>query len=188
MDKNGFIKDAARIMKKVQNKAVNATLATLKETAVRMIEDVGKYWKPQFLGVTGNAYTSVSAGVYYKGRLVFVANSGDYHDEPTRPSLKEGERYNLPEYYDGDEVTDEYKGSHGKGGQWGPTLGPWYMRRQHFAKRKTWMILIAIPVSYAEFNPELVKTLQAMMDALPNEVNYNIVSVQNAPSQSVLPF
>lgn len=189
MDKNGWLKDASRIMKKVQSRAVSATLATLSSTADSMVEKIGTYWKLRDFGVTGNAFTSVSIGVYYKGKLVYIANNGEHRDPPTRSTLRKGEEYNLPEYYDGDEVSGQpYKGENGRGGQYGPTLGPWYMRRQHFAKRKTWVLLIAMPVSYAEYNPGLVATMQAMHDALPSEVDYNIISVQGAPRSQIYRF
>lgn len=177
---------SARIFKMVRQKAYSATLATIEKAAMNVMEKLDSYRK--YHHITGNAWTSTTIGIYYKGRLVSIYNKGDEDEPPTRVTLRKGEVYNLPSYYKGGYNGGEkpYKGEYGQGGQWGPTLGPWYMHRQHSAKYKTWNMIVAIPVSYAGYNPKIVATLQAIMDDLPNVVDYNIVRVENAPSQSVL--
>lgn len=185
----GSLQGVARIMKVVQNKAVNAIRATLENTVDRMVADIDHYWRLQYKGVTGNAYTSVTAGVYYKGKLVHIANSGDGKKQPTRKSLTRGRTYNLPEYYDGDAVVGKpFTGTEGYISGNGPTMGKAYMKSNHPAKRKTWVVLIAMPMPYAEYHPGLVHTMQSMLDALPQEIDRNIVYVENAPTQSELPF
>lgn len=185
----GSLQGVARIMKVVQNKSVSAVRATLENTVDRMVSDIDSYWKLKYKGVTGNAYTSVTAGVYYKGKLVHIANSGDGKEKPTRTSLKRGVTYNLPTYYDGDEVVGKpFTGTQGYLTGKGPSMGKAYMRSNHPAKRKTWVVLIAMPMPYAEYNPGLARTMQAMMDALPQEIDRNIVYVENAPTQSEIPF
>lgn len=185
----GTLQGVARIMKVVQSKAVNAIRATLENTVDQMVSDIDNYWRLQYKGVTGNAYTSVTAGVYYKGKLVHIANSGDGKNPPTRISLTHGRTYNLPEYYDGDEVVGKpFTGTVGVVNGKGPAMGRAYMKSSHPAKRKTWVVLIAMPMPYAEYNPGLVHTMQSMLDALPQEIDRNIVYVQNAPTQSELPF
>lgn len=180
------LKDSARIIKLVRQRAYAATLATLEKAAMDVFNRLDSYRK--YKHVTGNAWTSTSIGIYYKGKLVSVFNKGAEDEEPTRVTLRKGERYTLPAYYKGGSVDVPYKGTYGNGGQWGPTLGPWYVHRQHSPKYKTWNMLIAIPVSYAGYNPKIVATLQAIMDDLPNVVDYNVVRVENAPSQSDIPF
>lgn len=185
----GSIEGVARIMKVVKSKAVSAVKATLSNTVDEMVANIDKYWRLKYKGVTGNAYTSVTAGVYYKGKLVHVANSGDGKEKPTRKSLRKRETYNLPTYYDGDEPEDKpFTGTEGYISWNGPKLGKSYVKSNHPAKSKTWAVLIIMPMPYASYHPGLVDTMQAMMDDLPNEIDRNIVYVQNAPSQGKLDF
>lgn len=177
----------ARIFKVVRQKAYAATLATLEKAAEDVLMRLDKYRK--YKHVTGNTWTSTSIGIYYKGKLVSLFNKGAEDEQPTRVTLRKRERYNLPCYYKGAPVgKDPVVGEYGNGKQWGPTLGPWYLHRQHSAKYKTWNMLVVIPVSYAGYNPRIVATLQAIMDDLANVVDYNIVRVENAPSQTEIPF
>lgn len=179
--------DAARIIKKVRFKAFYATLQTMISASEKVIADVADNIK--FRNVTGNAYTSISAGVYYKGQLMHVATIAQHADEPTRKTLRKGERYNLPYFYDeahysdsiGSRKSHRFVGKYGEGGQWGPSLGAWYLKRQHPAKRNTWEIIVTIPVSYAGYVPGVVATSQQMMDNLPNCVHDCIVRVEAAP-------
>lgn len=182
----------ARIFKVVRQKAYAATLATLEKAAEDILMLLDEY--REYKHVTGNTWTSTTVGVFYKGRLVSMFNKGAEDEEPTRVTLRKGEVYDLPEYYKGGEIYVDrngkkrpYIGQYGRGGQWGPTLGPWYVRRQHPPKYKTWNILVAIPVSYAGYNPKIVDTLQGVMDGLPNVVDCNIVRVENAPLQTSIP-
>lgn len=182
-DKSLAIKQSARIIKLVRQKAYAATLATIEKAAQDLLNRLNEYRK--YKHRTGNTWTSTTVGIFYKGKLVSLWNKGADDEPPTRKTLRRGEVYNLPYYYHGDPVgKNPYIGGYGQGGQWGPSLGPWFMRRQHNAKRKTWNVVVAIPVSYAGANQTIIRTLQAMMDDLPNVIDYNIVRVENAPSQT----
>lgn len=178
------IKDSARIFKLVRQRAYAATLATVEKAAADVLMRLDSYRK--YKHVTGNTWTSTTIGIYYKGRLVSVFNKGAEDDAPTRVSLRKREKYNLPAYYKGKSVNKDnpYIGEEGRGGQWGPTLGPWFIHRQHSQKYKTWNMIVAIPVSYAKYNPRIVATIQAVMDDLPNVVDYSKVRVEDAPSQT----
>lgn len=178
------IKDSARIIKLIRQKAYSATLATIEKAAQDVMMRLDSYRK--YYNITGNAWTSTTIGIYYKGKLVSIFNKGAEDEAPTRVTLRKGETYNLPNYYKGGYLGGEkpYKGTFGRGGQWGPSLGPWYMRRQHSQKDKTWNMVVAIPVSYAGYNPRITATLQAIMDDLPNVIDYNVVRVEDAPSQT----
>lgn len=181
--------EARRIFKVVRQKAYSATLATLEKAAVDLLNHFAQERK--FFSITGNALTSFSVGIYYKGRLVSMFNMGQEAEAPTRVTLKKGEVYDKEEYYDGpiteDEETGErviYRGKYGQGGQWGPTLGPWYLRRQHFPKRQTWRMVAVLPVSYAGYNNKITRTMQRLMTELPVIIDYNVVRIENAPSQT----
>lgn len=185
----GTIQSVSRIMKVVRQKSVSAVEATLVSTVDKMISDIDRYWSLKYKGVTGNAYTSVTAGVYYKGKLIHVANSGEGKDKPTRISLRKGQKYNLPSYYDGNSALERpFVGREGYIQGYGPKLGKKYVESNHPAKRDTWAVLIVMPMPYAEYHPGLVRTMQAIKDALPQEINRNIVYVQNAPTQSAIDF
>lgn len=175
--------ESARIFKKVRQTVYAATLATLEKAAEEVCVRMKSFAK--YHNITGNALTSTTVGVFYKGRCVSLFNVGGYNDPPTRKTLRKGEYYDLPQYYGGGDVGDSpYKGTYGEGGQWGPTLGPWAMRRTPSQKRKTWNLVVMVPVSYAEYNPRITGTLQSVMDKLPDIVDYNVVSVEKAPSQT----
>lgn len=168
-----------RIMKAIQQKSVAATTMTMNAAADRAIEEILN--DVDFFSVTGNAYTSISAGVYYKGTLIHVATVARHAKEPLRPSIRAGETWVTKEFYDKSPTPLKkyrYKGKYGRGGQWGPTLGTWWLKRLHPAKRKTWEIVIIIPVSYAKYNPKIVGTMQKMMDALPVQLDSSLVRVE----------
>lgn len=180
---------AARIFSKIKAQADSAVEATLKKSIDEIIKNVDKYWLGKnalaFKGVTGNAYNSVTLGLYRKNKLVYANWNGKHVEKPTMRSLAKGQRYPLPEYYDGDKSRG-YTGQYGHGGQWGPQLGPWAMYSQRYdkgLKDNDWTIVAAIPVEYAGYNPKIVRALQNIMDDMPNAVDYNKVRVENAPQQ-----
>lgn len=176
---------AARIFKKIRNKAFAATLQTMIRGSESLISYIAD--NIQFRNVTGNAYTSISVGVYYKGRLMHIASVGQHEKEPTRRTLAKGERYNSEYFYDEAHYADGSKkrhyfvGKYGQGGQWGPTLGPYYLKRQHPGTKDTWEMIVTIPVSYAGYVPGITRTFQNMMDKLPSCVRESIVRVETAP-------
>lgn len=186
----GGINDSARIFKKVRQRAFAATLQTLEQAASDTMSNLGRFQK--YSDVTGNAYTSTTIGIFYKGKLVGMMNAGETADAPTRATLRKDEYYTLPTFYGGasndNDSSSMYKGKYGKGGQWGPTLGPWAMHRLHPPKSKTWNFVVSIPVSYAGYNPRIVMTMQGIMDGLPDIVDHNVVTVEKAPYQGNLPF
>lgn len=172
-----------QIIPKIKEVASQAVLATLKNAADTLIANIDKYWLGEgalrFLGVTGNAYASVTIGVYQKNKLVYANWNGKHVDRPTMPSLKKGQKYPLPEYYDGD-MSKGYVGEYGSGGQWGQQAGPWAIYSQRYNKGLAgdWNMVVAIPVSYAGYNPKIVHAMQNIMDAIPSAIDKNIVSVQ----------
>lgn len=175
--------DSARIFKLVRQKAYDATLATMEKAAQNALMRMRNHWKAR--NITGNAWTSFSIGVFYKGRLVSEFYMADNAKEPTRVTLRKGERYLLKYFYNGDRVANNvYEGTDGRGGQWGPTLGKWTLHRLHSPKRATWNIVFIIPVSYAEFNPHLIESMNGLMGDLPNIVDYSVVTVNRAPAQT----
>lgn len=188
-DNSTALIDARRIFKVVRQKAYSATLATLEKAAQDMLARFAQERK--FFSITGNALTSFSVGIYYKGSIVSIFNLGATAEQPTRVTLRKGEIYDKEEYYDGPITEDEetgqrviYRGKYGKGGQWGPSIGPWYLRRQHFPKRQTWKMVVVLPVSYAGYNDKITRTMQRIMMEMPQIIDYNIVRIENTPSQS----
>lgn len=189
MSESSPIINSARIFKVIRQKAYSATLATLEKAARDLLKHFAE--EKKFFSITGNAFTSFAVGVYYKGRLVSMFSMAHGAENPTRVTLRKGEVYDKYEYYDGPITEDPetgdlrlYRGEFGKGGQWGPTLGPWYLQRQHFSKQQTWKLVVVLPVSYAGYNSKILRTMQRLMLELPQIVDYNIVRVENAPSQS----
>ncbi len=178
-----ILRDAERIFKTVRQRAVSATLATLEAAAQRILLNLDSY--REYSHVTGNTWTSTTVGIFYKGELKALYNKGAEDEPPTRVTLREGERYNLPEVYEGGE-SHGYVGEEGEGGQWGPTLGPQHIRSQHVSKRNTWSLVVVIPVSYAVYNPRIVATMQNIMDGLPDVLDYSIVTINRAGAQGNL--
>lgn len=184
--------DVRKIFEKIKGQAEAAVQATLEKSIDALIKNIKQYWLGpgalDFLGVTGNAFSSVTAGLYHKNKLVYANWNGKHVKKPTMKSLAEGQMYPLPEYYDGDSaVHRRYKGEYGAGGQWGPQIGPWVIYSQRYMKNlagNDWTVLVAIPVSYAGANEKIAKALQNMMNALPSLVDYNVVRVENAPVQT----
>lgn len=186
---NSPIINSARIFKVIRQKAYSATLATLENAARGLLKHFAE--EKKFFSITGNAFTSFAVGIFYKGRLVSMFSMADDAEAPTRVTLRKNEVYDKDEYYDGPIAVDPetgdlrpYRGTFGSGGQYGPTLGPWYLRRQHFPKRQTWELVVVLPVAYAGYNVKITRTMQRLMLELPQIVDYNVVRVENAPSQS----
>lgn len=66
--------------------------------------------------VTGNITTGWFVGIFVRGELVFTLTSRDYlSSNPTRKTLKQGEKYNLPYYWGGKKVgKTPYEGESGR--------------------------------------------------------------------------
>lgn len=141
----------------------------------------------QFYSVTGNTVTSFSVGLYYKGKRVHASYAADFMENPTRKTLKKGEAYDLPIYYDGGNVTDPsgtkgpFVGSFGHGGQWGPTLGKSRISRAHSRVRDTWNIIAVCPVEYAVYNNKIFETMYNTYEEMPDLFTSQIIyaRVQN---------
>lgn len=107
--------------------------------------------------VTGNLYKSTAIGTYYKGSLQSIHYAPG--PEPTRPTLAEGERYNLDRYYRSsfsfkDSGRRPYKGEYGEGGQNGPATAEDELFYNEHGKGKydsTWQMLLVAGVDYARF-------------------------------------
>lgn len=165
------------IGKRVQSTAYAKTLAIMKDFA----DEVIKAFKSnrEFYNITGNAYTSFTVGVFYKGSLVHIASVSDDEDEPTRATLREGEAYNLLEYYDGGAAEPPYEGKTGHGGQWGPTLGPYRVRRERGRVRDTWSVVCVCPVEYATYNKRIYDTMTQTMLDFPSLFSASVLYVRH---------
>lgn len=182
------MEQVAGIMKKVQATADRAVEKMLRGAIDALISHVSDYWKLGHLGVTGNAYNSVTAGLYKGRKLVYANWNGKHVDRPTRATLAKGEAYDLPTYYDGDAVEKPYVGEVGNGGVWGQQLGPWVLYSQRYRSSfsgNDWSVVIAMPVVYAGYHPKLVKTMQAMLDAVPRLVDEHKVRVNTVHQGSL---
>lgn len=109
-----------------------------------------------FKDVTGNLYKSIAAGTYYKGSL--QSEHYTHGAAPTRPTLAEGERYNLERYYR-DPVPAYthgriFVGQYGEGGQMGPAAAEDMLLSLEHSQRSTdmtWQLKLVAAVSYANF-------------------------------------
>lgn len=128
--------------------------------------------------ITGNAYRSFTVGIYENGKLLEYITTED--DNPTMKTLKKGQAYPLPYYYDGTPVMTRYVGDVGSGGQWGPTLGPSRIRSMHPNSRAGWNMLVIVPVEYApfrEFN-HIHDTMTVLQDLLPGMFFGSVMKVK----------
>ena len=181
--KNDLLVEAQRLFKVVRQKAASATFATIEQTALNLMSRLDSY--RNYEHVTGNTWTSTTIGIFYKGELKALYNKGAEDEAPTRVTLRKGEDYDFAEVYKGED-TAGYEGKYGEGGQWGPTLGPEQMQHQHVAKRKTWSLVVMIPVEYANYNPRIVATMQNIMDGLPEVLNWSVVTINKEGAQSTM--
>lgn len=165
----GRISFGASAMATIQSKLRIIGYNTCKNTMIKIADtlmeqiDVNK----RFKDITGNAYTSFTIGVYYYGKLEYVSCKGDKAKDPTMRTLGKGKVYPLMFYYDGSPADPPYKGTIGNGGQWGPTLGPYRIRREKPKTRAAWSLMAIFPVEYANYNPNIVETLTALKDLIP---------------------
>ena len=186
------------IAPKINGAVSQAILETMKSAADALISNIDTYWLGEGalnrLGVTGNAYTSVTIGVYQGKKLVYANWNGKHVQKPTMTSLAEGQPYPLPEYYDGNSVNEEYGpyvGEYGSGKQWGPQAGPWAIYSQRYNKDvagKGFSMIVAIPMSYAGYNPRIVRAMIHIMDAIPSVIDQNIAKVNGGCIPSTTSF
>lgn len=155
-----------QINPRVEKLAYDKMLAIMQELAHRTVN----YFKENrtFYNITGNAYTSFYAAVYYKGNLVYMVRASKGEKAPTRVTLAEGEKYNLPFYYDGGE-NKGYTGSVGGGHQWGPNLIYGRIGKVK-SSGKDWALVAICPVEYAVFDKEnrIFETVYNTYESLPD--------------------
>lgn len=157
-----------QIKSRIENLAYDKMLAIMQELAHRTVN----YFKENrtFYNITGNAYTSFYAAVYYKGKLIYMVRASKGEKAPTRVTLAEGEAYNLPYYYEGDPVEGKaYVGRVGGGHQWGPNLIYGRIGKVK-ASGKDWSLVAICPVEYAIFDKEnrIFETVYSTYESLPN--------------------
>ena len=109
--------------------------------------------------VTGNLLNSFAVGVYHRGKLVNVVDAGDVGREPpTRPSLAEGESYDLPVYYSEEpsrkmlpfgEESRSYTGEYGSGGKNGVNVARRSLSQRH--PSGTYALIAVVAMEYAKF-------------------------------------
>lgn len=158
-----------QVIKRVRQTMYEQTLEMMMNLCTDIVGDFMANRK--FYNITGNAYTSFTVGLFYKGRLVWTNSVTDQGvPDPTMPTLRKGQVYGLGQYYEGDDVSKDhpYKGEMGKGRQWGPTLGLYRIKQMHPRKRKTWDIIAICPVEYATANKNIFDTMNATALNLPN--------------------
>ena len=134
---------------------VNKTMRELLHKAAReMCASVSDYEKQVGMrNITGNAYRSFTIGIYENRKLIDIVTTED--KDPTMRTLRKGQAYPLPKYYDGDTAEsneDRYVGTSGSGSQWGPTLGKARIRSMTPNSRAKWQMLCIVPVEYATFD------------------------------------
>lgn len=162
------------VAKRIRQMRYDKTLAIMKGLCHDTLRAFNANKK--FYSVTGNTITSFSVGVFYKGKLVYSAYNADDIDSPTRKTLKKGEVYNLPTYYEGGEASEHpYRGGEGGGGQWGPSLGRYRLQRLRSDVHDTWNIVAVCPVEYAVFNERIMKTLYETYEEFPDLFSANII-------------
>lgn len=148
-----------------------------------LANDVCKSFKKnrRFFNITGNTYTSFYAVVFHRGKQMYIATSSENEDPPTRVTLKEGEKYDLEQYYDGKKVDKKhpYTGKIGKGGQWGPNL--FYGRMGKFGRSEgEWALMCVCPVEYARFNTNILKTVYETYEGFDEMVGARVMLVKNS--------
>lgn len=147
-----FSKDIRKKIQSMCKQKMDAKMLRAAKTTMKAADRL-----TTFHDVTGNLWKSIGAGVYYKGELHSIV--GAKGPEPTRPSLEEGERYDLPRYYgrhgDGQKVRKAYVGEYGYGDEDGASaaedllysLEGQYNKNRNFA----WQLKIVAGVSYAGY-------------------------------------
>lgn len=94
-------KFAAEISKELRKQMDETAEPMLRAQAIRLVALILQEMDG-FKDVTGNTKNSIVVGLYYDKRLKYVASSADLLNKPAlRPTLKKGEAYNLPQYWDG---------------------------------------------------------------------------------------
>ncbi|MDY4625761.1 MAG: hypothetical protein SO442_04060 [Prevotella sp.] len=158
----------------------------LVEEAIMVLQTHGEDY---FQNVTGNLENSIACGCYYKGELYHIVTmrEAEYSTpNPTRRTLRKGERYNL-EYYAGgvpakrlipgtDKYTRPFVGTYGQGGQDGESVAIWRLRRMKIPKKSVYALVVVAGVSYAGIVANTHDVLRERMDFLKNYAQDDITS------------
>lgn len=167
--------------------------ARCKKQALRMLyntaADLVSMYKEckDYHDVTGNMLNSFAVGVYYDGKLTYIVDAQDVaRDEPMRKTLAAGEKYDLPYYYDGEEVEKDlpsgskakpYVGEYGKGGQDGRMAARRSLAQRHPKSR--YALIAVVAVQYAKYvqNKKNHDVLTSMRELLPGTFEGNIETI-----------
>lgn len=168
-----------RVVKRIRQTSYVRTLNALEAVCNDIVANFMQ--NKEFYNVTGNAFTSFTVGLYYKKHLVYTTSPLELGaSNPTRKTLKKGEHYNLPEYYEGDSVGEKaYVGEYGGGGQWGPAVGERKIRSARPSGRGTWHIVAVCPIQYAKYNRKIYDTMEQTCQNMPSLVTANIVEFRD---------
>lgn len=80
---------------------VNSRAKLIEKRCLRILKDFLDH-AGGFHNVTGNTINGLAVAAYYNGVQICVVTTAELgKDAPTRASLKAGEEYDLPRYYDG---------------------------------------------------------------------------------------
>lgn len=113
--------------------------------------------------VTGNLTNSFVVAFYYERRLKGYITSAEMLGKPaTRATLRKGEMYNLPEYWDGTNVKSlgkPYRGEIGSGGEYGANEAERFIYTS--VGFGGWSFLIAATTEYAAY-AEMKKGLNVL--------------------------
>lgn len=156
----------------------------LHEAAKEIVAGVGDYERQVGMqDFTGNARRSLTIGIYEDRDLVDIVTTDGA--DPTMRTLRKGQAYPLPAYYDGREAggsEGRYVGTAGHGGQWGPTLGRSRIHAMQPKSRARWQMLVIVPVEYASFDAlnHIHDMLSAARDDMGEAIRRCRVTVKTA--------
>lgn len=112
--------------------------------------------------VTGNTTTGWFIGFYVRGELVYSLTSEEFlSSEPTRKTLRKGEKYDLPYYWGGDEVDDPYVGETGKYNYYAYKRAAKYVKSHKIKyKRKNRLaVFVGNATEYSAYNSSVAQKL-----------------------------
>ena len=175
----------AKFAKSIEAKCKKQALKILYNTACDLVSSYAE--TKDYHDVTGNMLNSFAVGVYNDGKLMYIVDAQDVaRDEPMRRTLAAGEKYDLPYYYDGEEVEKDlpggskakpYVGEYGKGGQDGRMAARRSLAQRHPKSR--YALIAVVAVQYAKYvqNKKNHDVLTSMRDQLPGTFEGNIVTI-----------
>lgn len=171
-----------QIKARIEKAAYDKTLALMQELAHKVVASFKANRK--FYNITGNAFTSFYAAVYYKRKMIYMVRAVKGEKAPTRVTLAEGEAYNLPYYYEGDAVDPAkgaYVGKDGGGRQWGPNLVYGRIGKVK-STGKDWALVAICPVEYAIFDKDnrIFETVYETYEQFPDLFDMSVMEVKSS--------